>query len=480
LSIGANAFDDCTAVDIEQLDGYVFLGWTNAVGKIVDDPFHSDEAVVVSPWMERAVDVIFDANGGIVSDYVVKFTVNSAIGRLPTPTYGDSVFLGWFTARDGGDRVDESFIVRENTSLYAHWLTEVATPVIVANKGDGFRYNPCVVEILCATEDAIIYYSDDGTTPKKNESYRYKGPFTIRDTSTIKAVAVFAGLASEYVTVTIEKKLLTVSESLDVDENVVIETSNTVPWMPIFDSEAKIGDAMAQSGTIGDRTSTWLSATVTGAGTMSFWCKVSCEHDEDNTFTWDRLMVYTNGVEITEWRMDGETDWVQRTLSFAEGENTVKWVYYKDKSDSEGADCAWVDGVAWIPESNDVTVEVGGGKCVVVPVEWIDSHADIVAAAGGDKAAALQRTAANGRKVWECFMLGVDPAKADDDFKITRFWMEDGVPKFEFSHSADGAGNSFVPRIKTLGKEKLTDSWQDVPSGGNPSFRFFTVDVELP
>ena len=99
---------------------------------------------------------------------------------------------------------------------------------------------------------------------------------------------------------------------------------------------------------------------------------------------------------------------------------------------------------------------------------------------GVTSAAALQRTAANGRKVWECFMLGVDPTKADDDFRITRFWIENGVPKFEFSHSADGAGNSFVPRIKTLGKEKLSDSWQEVPSGGNPSFRFFTVEVELP
>ena len=93
---------------------------------------------------------------------------------------------------------------------------------------------------------------------------------------------------------------------------------------------------------------------------------------------------------------------------------------------------------------------------------------------------ALQRTAANGRKVWECFMLGVDPMKADDDFKITRFWMENGEPKFEFSHSADGLGNSFMPRIKTLGKEDLSDLWQEVPPGGNPSFRFFTVEVELP
>ena len=142
------------------------------------------------------------------------------------------------------------------------------------------------------------------------------------------------------------------------------------------------------------------------------------------------------------------------------------------------SDCAWISGVTWVPA--DVTADIGEGKSVVVPVEWIDSYADIVATAGGDKAAALQRTAANGRKVWECFMLGVDPTKADDDFKITRFWMEGGKPMFEFSHSTDGAGNSFVPRLKVKGKAELSDGWSDVPEGGNSAFRFFTVEVELP
>jgi hypothetical protein len=130
--------------------------------------------------------------------------------------------------------------------------------------------------------------------------------------------------------------------------------------------------------------------------------------------------------------------------------------------------------------SSDIKVDVGGGKSLAVPAEWIDKYESIVSASGGDKAAALQRTAANGRKVWECFMLGLDPTKEDDDFKITRFWMENGKPMFEFSHSVDGAGNSFVPRIKAKGKANLTDSWSDVPDGGDPSFRFFTAEVVLP
>jgi hypothetical protein len=51
---------------------------------------------------------------------------------------------------------------------------------------------------------------------------------------------------------------------------------------------------------------------------------------------------------------------------------------------------------------------------------------------------------------------------------------------FEFSHSTDGAGNSFTPRLKVKGKAKLSDGWSDVPAAGNPSYRFFTVEVELP
>ena len=77
-------------------------------------------------------------------------------------------------------------------------------------------------------------------------------------------------------------------------------------------------------------------------------------------------------------------------------------------------------------------------------------------------------------------MLGLDPTDPSDDFRITRFWMEDGEPKFEFSHSSDGAGNSFETRIKVKGKAKLSDGWSDVSDGGNPSFRFFTVEVALP
>ena len=236
------------------------------------------------------------------------------------------------------------------TDIYCYDKPEMTNPVIATDGGATvFRTDSCEVTITCATDGTVIYYTDDGTTPKKNEEYLYTGPITITETTTFKAIAVIGDVQSEYVTVTIEKNPLTLEEALDIGEGVVVETGEGVPWIPLPDSTAKVGDATARSGAIGNRTNTWLSATVEGAGVLSFWCKVSCEHDEDNTFTWDRLMVYTNDVEIVEWRMDGETDWTERTLSFDGGANTVKWVYYKDRTGAEGEDCAWVDAVAWTP-----------------------------------------------------------------------------------------------------------------------------------
>ena len=61
-----------------------------------------------------------------------------AVGDLPTPTLADYHFLGWFTADDGGERVDSSFTISEDTMLYAHWGETVTFTVSYdANGGTG-------------------------------------------------------------------------------------------------------------------------------------------------------------------------------------------------------------------------------------------------------------------------------------------------------------------------------------------------------
>ena len=72
-----------------------------------------------------AVKVTLDPNGGTLSaGEESKFVQpDSTYGPLPTPTRDSYRFDGWFTAIDGGTKVEETTIMssREAHTLYAHW-----------------------------------------------------------------------------------------------------------------------------------------------------------------------------------------------------------------------------------------------------------------------------------------------------------------------------------------------------------------------
>ena len=113
--------------------------------------------------------------------------------------------------------------------------------------------------------------------------------------------------------------------------------------------------------------------------------------------------------------------------------------------------------------------------------EWIFGFPNALASAGGDISTAAAMTAANGtRTVSECYALGINPEDPDDDFRIMRFEMVNGEPVFEYNHTTDGSGDSFIYRIRKLGKANLNEDWSEVPPGGDPTHRFFTVEVATP
>ena len=251
----------------------------------------------------------------------------------------------------------------------------------------------------------------------------------------------------------------TLDEAMDVDVSVRLATSEVNPWMPVFDSTAKVGDTTARSGAIGDKTNTWITATVSGAGTMSFWLKTSCEYDdEENALAADRLMIYTNGVEIVEWRMDGETDWTRREVSFAGGENTVKWVYYKDKSGVGGEDCAWVDGVMWT---------------LTDPIPPIVSDSEVLTALAGTTDVNLTANVTNAAQytAYRAWALSVtnDTTTAQMVKESTRTWLSyafaaDALIDKELT-SDDVKIESFTT-ASTDGKFEFTVSVKDVNIGG--------------
>ena len=130
--------------------------------------------------------------------------------------------------------------------------------------------------------------------------------------------------------------------------------------------------------------------------------------------------------------------------------------------------------------------------------EWMEENARALFPdlADLDIATVANTMSANGCKtVGECYALGIDPEDPDDDFRITSFEMKDGKPAITLNHTEDGSGNSFLPRVKTLGAKSLGASaqgakspstaaqWDDVTDVADPDaagYRFFKVTVEIP
>ena len=79
-------------------------------------------------------------------------------------------------------------------------------------------------------------------------------------------------------------------------------------------------------------------------------------------------------------------------------------------------------------------------------------------------------------------MLGLDPEVATNDFRIVSFPMKtDGTPdigNIVFDPPQDKWNVPATYKVK--GAVSLEGPWGDVPSGGDPAYRFFKVEVELP
>ena len=433
-----------------------------------------DEALVLNYYDTPLHTVVFQSDEGTKKRRLCP--AGMTLGELPpSPTRAGAVFSGWWTS--DGERVSAETVVMGDMTLVARWRA-VAAPVITPDDGTTFRESEsCTVTITCADADAVIYYSTDGRTPRLTAACRYTGPFTIDRTTTIRAIAVLDGVRSACVTATLTQEIFMPQYHdgrPDTDAVwLTFTTGGDAPWNYDLDWENMNGsyDIRMQSGQIGNEEESWLQTSVVGRGTFSFRWKVDCEYDDFGEAAWDHLAVFTNGVEAV--RMDGTRGWERMSFTFDDdGRHTIRWVFVKDGYDEEDAayeDCAWLGRFSWNPA--DVAVDVGKGKTVTVPGTWL----------GKRTMRAATDVAANGRKVWECYLLGCDPEKADDDFRIASFEVVDGVPAFTFSHTRDGSGVSFEPRIRILGKARLDDAaWTEMPEGGDPALRFFKAEVALP
>lgn len=75
-----------------------------------------------------------------------QYNLNPKIGALPTPSYTNAIFLGWYTASTGGSKVTSSTTISSNITLYAHWQYRVTFRCNWPSPG-GTIYNPETDEV---------------------------------------------------------------------------------------------------------------------------------------------------------------------------------------------------------------------------------------------------------------------------------------------------------------------------------------------
>ncbi|MBQ7122082.1 MAG: InlB B-repeat-containing protein [Clostridia bacterium] len=81
--------------------------------------------------------VIFNANGGFVSETSKIVYYGQKYGKLPTPTREHYTFKGWYTAASGGTKVtsETTMTTTENVTLYAQWTLNSFVVTFNANGG---------------------------------------------------------------------------------------------------------------------------------------------------------------------------------------------------------------------------------------------------------------------------------------------------------------------------------------------------------
>ena len=220
---------------------------------------------------------------------------------------------------------------------------------------------------------------------------------------------------------------------------------------------AQDGDGSWKSGVTAHNATNSISMSVSGAGTIAFDWKVSCEGFY-RTYRLDYLAFFIDGVE--QGFINGVTDWTAATFDVTgKGSHTLTWSYIKDSEGVAGSDCAWLRSVTWTPSAEEGLTA------------WL-SERNLTADA----------RAANGRTAAECYALGLDPALATDDFRIVSIEMVDGEPKVEWEPKVNRWTGAEIQAVLE-GAATLGGEWKAVEGATaeeKAAMRFFKVVVEVP
>ena len=167
-SIGSHAFMDCVSLE------WALVPSTLEDSFDKDDVFANCNANLQLIYYDAAMDcdgstvakatLSFDANGGDVTTSEIEKIIGGQIGALPNPTRDGYYFTGWWTEKDGGEKITNSTIIQGDMTLYAHWTQQMAGAWTVVQRNSASSIYS-ISEALEVVENAQIAAIQTYDTP---------------------------------------------------------------------------------------------------------------------------------------------------------------------------------------------------------------------------------------------------------------------------------------------------------------------------
>ena len=442
-----------------------------------------------------AIEIVFNPNGGTAMSCQTNYS-GAVYGVLPIPTRTGYQFAGWWTATSGGEQIISTSVVPgTNITLYAHWTPNLyhvtvdydgaTTPTV--NRSFYVQYGtPFSVD--APTKSGFMFIGWTATNGLNRSTARYGTSASLMSSvwSTVTYFANGSQGSVYFMNLSAQQQGEVVLKANWIDSTVELSTALDAPNL-IFNTGGGAnwfgqstlsydGSNAARSGVICDGQSSWLSTTVNGNGTISFWWKASSEASNC-----DYVEFFVD--DVSQGKIGGNNlTWQQKTVVIAStGVHVLKWVYQKDSSISSWDDCAWVDRVVWveadpIPElplsatASDIVTALQGSadirltgniKDVVTYSayrEWATTVKDV-----DGKNAAGKQTVKDSTRAWLSFALGADALigreLSSGDVKIESFTLVSTEGKFEFIVSMNdvniGGGSVALETLKENLKKVL-------------------------
>ena len=306
-------------------------------------------------WTPNRFVVTFDPCDGTGGQMEIEQVTGTSCVMPPDPARRGARFGGWWTAPENGARVTASTQVTATRpyTVYAHWTMNRYVILFDANGGSG-ESDPMEMPVGATAALPQCRFSMPGRD-FEGWARTPDGPVAFSDGATVSDLSFDDG-AVVTLYASWSTREWTLADYLDARE-LDFTTGGGGEWERDLE-DWTTGGASLRSGALpaadeGRTTNTLLRTTVTGAGTLSFWWKVSCEPEDADYDEWyDFAMFAVDGLDVA--RIAGESGWRRVECAVAgEGTHSLEWAFCRDDYDEDGTDydnALWVDGVEWTPE----------------------------------------------------------------------------------------------------------------------------------